>query len=225
MWVTRKPRPWCPSMSKGKKQPRRFTVLAVGPRGRARLVRWHREKKKFTLSRDAKHRVRLTAGEAEKAAKWAKRRPTVSWTRVSDGRFPFVSLADGARPCNDDLMKRLNQVGKGIQKRVHIVSGDRNPYEAWRLRQGWVHRRPGFNLAARCCSKYSGGHSWSSCGKDPWSNHARGQAADCGVLDPNYRSIGYHAGARKWLRKLDCALVVPGEKWHVERARGRAWRS
>ena len=133
-----------------------------------------------------------------------------------------VLLAPGARPAGDELMRRIGLVSKDIGLPILIKSGDRTAWEAYNFRM--MYLRGTGNLAARCCSKYSGIHSWSACGKNPWSNHARGRAIDCGtVRGGQYSSIGYSTAARASMRKHGLCLPVPGEKWHVEI--GTTWRS
>lgn len=132
-----------------------------------------------------------------------------------------VTLANGAKPAGDALMNRLRQVARDIGKEIRVISGDRTPYQAWTLRMRYLNGTG--NLAARCCTRYSGKHSWSACGKNPTSNHARGRAVDCGVMNPGYRSIGYYQPARNAMRKRGLCLPVGGEPWHVER--GGNWRA
>lgn len=140
--------------------------------------------------------------------------------------YKWVALADGARwPKHNtgaDLVRRLNNVGRAIQRRIIITSGDRSPREAWEARMDYLR---GGNLAAQCCWLV-GFHSWDECGKTPYSNHAKGKAADC-VVETRSRgwvNIGEHRKARKAMdRRGLCLPVGSGETWHVEV--GEIWRS
>jgi len=118
-------------------------------------------------------------------------------------------------------MRRLNRVGKALNKKVIIISGLRTPYEQWVVYQDFLR---GGNLAATCCwRRYP--HSWAQCGKTPTSNHCRSKAIDCGLYDKHgtYRSIGYYDKARELMKRHGLCLPVPGELWHVEV--GSTWRS
>jgi len=62
---------------------------------------------------------------------------------------------------------------------------------------------------------------WSACGKDPWSNHADGNAADCGTINGatgNYTSLASDGKARRIFEKLGGCFPVtnPWEPWHAE---------
>lgn len=134
-------------------------------------------------------------------------RPRGKVTKNSNTRWP-----------SKYLVRKLRRVAADIGQTVHIISGTRTPYQAWDLRMRYL--RGAGNLAARCCTKYSGVHSWSACGKNPLSNHADGKAADCSVRGVN---IGNYPGARDAMKRNDLCLPVPGEPWHCER--GTNWRA
>lgn len=140
--------------------------------------------------------------------------------------YKWVALAEGARwprgGAGRELCRRLNNAGRLIQRRIIITSGDRNAREAWEARMDYLR---GGNLAAQCCWLV-GFHTWEECGKSPYSNHARGRAADC-VVETRHRgwvNIGEVRRARKAMRRRGlCLPVGSGETWHVEV--GSSWRS
>ncbi len=174
-------------------------LVVDGHFGKTTRVRLKRFQKKNGMTRDG------IAGRAV----WAK----LGYRLVlPKGR---VVMAPGATPPGADLMRRLRQVAAFIHLTIKIISGDRTPYQAWVLRMRYLNGTG--NLAALCCWQ-RGRHSWSSCGKSPRSNHARGKAADCGViLRGRYVSIGKYGPARSAMRKFGlCLPVGNGEIWHTE---------
>jgi len=82
------------------------------------------------------------------------------------------------------------------------------------------------NLAARCCSKYSGKHSWNDCGKDSWSNHASGKACDTSILHSgrggSYTNVCRDKEARRIWINLGGGAPVRNEPWHLELGTGMA---
>ena len=179
--------------------------------------------------RRGKHgRARMTAPEAEQARRWAQRRLARHIRVVAPKQWPFLQLVDGAAwPTNRALLRALNTTGRRRRRVIRIVSGLRTPREAWALRDRWnrsQHGGPPANLAAPCCSKYGRAttiHTSSQCGKDPWSNHADGNAADCGTVSGrtgNYQSLANDGRAARIFRSLGgCFPVVdPWEPWHCE---------
>jgi len=133
-----------------------------------------------------------------------------------------VTLASGAKPAGDELMRRLRKAAVYLGKEIRVISGDRTAYQAWILRMRYLNGTG--NLAARCCSQY-GKHSWNACGKRPTSNHARGKAVDCGVIiNGKYVSFmlapGTHAAAKH--ARLKAPMWPPWgrriEPWHLELA-------
>ena len=197
----------------------RWQVAATTRFGNRRLVQ--RTKTGFSWN-EKKGRAWMTAQEAEAAVKWTKIRLAKDAKIYAKSGYPFLILADGAEwPTNKDLLRRLNVVGKRIARPIKIISGFRSPYEAWFLRQKMFN---GGNAAAKCCLAYEGRHTWEQCGKQPQSNHADGNAVDCGVINNKgtYISIGNYRRAVKYMKELGLGLPVgpPGtwqkEPWHVE---------
>lgn len=194
-------------------------VLVKTKRGAVRLVmRRKASKYGFTvLAPLAKDKSGdLSRSQVKRAVAWAKKR---GWTvvRTTSHPWPYVTKdPTTAWPTNKALLRKLNSVGRKLHRRVHVVSGWRTPHKCWELRMAYL--RGEGNLAARCCSRYSGFHSWEDCGRDPWSNHADGNAADCGIIDRwgDYSSIGNISKARKQMHKVGLCLPVPGEAWHTE---------
>ena len=173
----------------------------------------------FSWRRGARGRAWMSAHDAKRAKQWARRRRATQVRVYQAGQFPFLDLSPGAAwPTNRRLLRLLNVVGQRRARMVLIISGLRTPHEAWVLRMRWLDRKG--NLAARCCSRYEGKHSWEQCGKDPWSNHADGNAADCGTVSGRgrYVSLADDAKARRIADKvgLGFPVVDPWEPWHVE---------
>lgn len=191
-----------------------------------RVARVYRKQRRgFTRnpksSRLAKVKPRLMSKrEADLAIRWGREKGLAVYATKS--RHPWV-VCDVAPP-GEPVMRRLDDVGRLLGRYVKVISGDRTPYQAWQLRMRYLEGRG--NLAALCCH-ISGRHTWQQCGKSPRSNHARGQAADCGVVHSGratgYTNIGAWPGARTAMRKVDLCLPVPGENWHAEV--GGSWRA
>lgn len=177
--------------------------------------------KGFSYRRGRNGRARMTPAEVQQAKKWANRRNAKA-VRVAGPkhRWLFLDLsAHAAWPTNKRLLRALNATGRKRRRVVRIISGLRTPYEAWVLRMKYLRGQG--NLAARCCSKYAGQHSWPACGKDPWSNHADGNAADCGTINGvtgAYTSLADDRRARKIFERLGghFPVVDPWEPWHAE---------
>lgn len=205
-------------MSTGTKK-RRFRVVVTTRLGGTRQV-YLIPNKGFSYRRGQHGRTHLTVREVEQAKRWAARR-LARRVRVIDKKgWPFLELASGARwPTNQRLLRALNDTGRKRRRLIRIISGLRTPHEAWVLRMRFLAGRG--NLAARCCSKYSGTHSWDACGKDPWSNHADGNAADCGTvtgLTGRYTSLADDRKARRLFQTAGGCFPVtnPWEPWHAE---------
>ena len=105
-----------------------------------------------------------------------------------------VLLAPGVVPAGAELMRRAGVASELMGLPLLVKSGDRTAAQAWSLRMRYL--RGAGPLAARCCSKYSGMHSWSACGKRPFSLHSQGRAIDCGfVKDGRYASFRLWPGS------------------------------
>ena len=121
------------------------------------------------------------------------------------------------------LTNALNESAREAKRRIDIVSARRTHYKAWSLRMLFLNGRG--NLAARCCTKYSGKHSYRACGKNPTSHHAKGggRAVDAGWITRN----GGYLRLRDWkhgnaiLQKHGLRGTVPSEAWHFSLVRGK----
>lgn len=198
----------------------KFRVVATTRLGRRRLVLHTGSGYSWRRGQAA-----MTVKQAAGARRWANRRRARTVDVLRKGQWAFLSKNGNTEwPKNRRLLRKLNRVGRRRRLRVHIVSGQRTPWQAWQLRMNYLHN--GSPLAARCCSRFDGVHSWADCGKDPWSNHADGNAADCGLIlrSGRYQSIGLDRRARRLMRRLRlCLPVGHGEVWHVEI--GNTWAS
>lgn len=196
----------------------RYRVVATTRLGRRRLV--YLQADGFNWRRGKTGRMWLTGAEADAAKRWATRRMAKNVKAYPPRTWPFLELAKGAHwPTNRRLLRALNRTGQARQRTIRIISGLRLPHEAWVLRMRYL--RGNGNLAARCCSRYAGAHSWAQCGKDPWSNHADGNAADCGTvsgLTGAYKSLASDRKARALANKFGIVFPVidPWEPWHAE---------
>lgn len=187
--------------------------------GNRRLI--YRHPDGFSWRKGKTGRQWMSAGEADAAKKWAARRLAKNVKAYPAGRHPFLELAKGARwPTNRRLLRALNRTGQARRRTVRIISGLRTPHEAWLLRMRFLHGTG--NTAARCCTRYAGVHTWAECGKNPQSNHADGNAADCGVisgLTGAYTSLGLDAKARRLAYRFGIYFPVMSpqqEWWHAE---------
>lgn len=141
-------------------------------------------------------------------------------------QYPWLRLRRGARwpqgQAGRDLCRRLNNVGRDLQRPILITSGQRTAYGQWVAYQDYLR---GGTLAASCCwKKYR--HSWHVCGKKPTSLHCFGKAADCVVKrrSGELENIGEFPGARESMRHHGlCLPVGAGETWHVQV--GVSWAS
>jgi len=197
---------------------RKYRVVATTRFGGRRLV-YHLGEGRYSWRRGKTGKVWLTAQQSEAAKKWVTKRLGKNVRMVGPGQYPFLELAAGARwPTNKRLLRALNKVGQVLRRSIRIISGLRTPHEAWVLRMRYLAGRG--NLAARCCSRYTTAHSWAQCGKDPWSNHADGNAADCGVIGRTggYTSLASNRKARREFQRLGghFPVVSPYEPWHAE---------
>jgi hypothetical protein len=135
-----------------------------------------------------------------------------------------VLLAPGVVPAGAELMRRAGLASEYMNLPLMVKSGNRTDAQAHNLRMGWLYRRPGYNLAARCDNTY-GKHSWGNCGRSPKSNHASGRAIDCGfVKNGHYASFMLWPGALAVARsaRIKAPLWSPWnrniEAWHMELA-------
>ncbi len=176
----------------------------------------------FSYRRGKTGRARMTPAEVQQAKKWANRRNAKA-VRVAGPlhRWLFLDRGTGVVwPTNKRLLRALNATGRRRRRVVRIISGMRTPRQAWELRMAFLQGRG--NTAARCCSKYAGQHSWEACGRDPWSNHADGNAADCGTINGAtgaYTSLGLDRRAKRIFLKLGGHFPVMSpqqEWWHAE---------
>lgn len=204
---------------------RKFRCLARDTKTNRVAVLYRKQGRGFTRNPKSPRLAKVkppmfSKREADLAVEWGKKKGLAVW--VDSGKYPFV-VCDVAPP-GDAVMRRLNKVGKRLGRYVKIISGDRTPYQAWVLRMRYLNGTG--NLAALCCGN-GGRHSWAACGKSPRSNHARGAAADCGIVHSGrgvgYTSIGLWPNARTAMRAEGLCLPVGGEAWHAEV--GTTWRA
>ena len=195
-----------------------YRLVVTTRLGGARMVYVSRDGS-YSYKRGKTGRAKMTPAQIEAGKKWAKKRLARSVRVVGPGQWPFLTLGSTAWPTNKKLLRALNMTGMKRRRMVKIVSGLRTPHEAWELRMLYLDGAG--NTAARCCTRYSGKHTWSQCGKDPWSNHADGNAADCGTVTANgtYRSLADDKKARRIFEKLGGCFPVRTpqfEPWHCE---------
>lgn len=196
----------------------RYRVVATTRFGGRRLV-YYVGQGRFSWRRGKAGRAWMSPAKADAAKKWVAKHLGKNSRPVPAGRYPFLELAEGAAwPTNEGLLRALNRTGQRRQRTIKIISGLRTPREAWVLRMKMLDGTG--NTAARCCSRYTGRHSWAACGKDPWSNHADGNAADCGVIGRTggYTSLASDRKARRLFENAGGCFPVtsPWEPWHAE---------
>lgn len=168
--------------------------------------------------------INMSQGEAADCVKWGAKRGLVVFATKSP--YPFLVLDTDTAWGNPNLSEKLNELGRKQMRYVWVGEFKRTAYQQWVFRMAYLK---GYgNLAARCCSKYSGIHSWENCGRDSWSNHAPGNAADSSILHcgrgGSFTNLGdWGHGIRDNMRALDTCLPVPRETWHAER--GNTWRA
>lgn len=160
----------------------------------------------------------MTTAQGDGVRAWAQRRPWITGVSVqAASERPFLVLKPGAAwPTNTALLRGLNAVGRGRGLRIVVISGLRTPREAWELRQRYLSGTG--NLAARCCTRYTGPHTWNDCGKNPQSNHADGNAADVNLIMPDgtWLSLAKDRRARRLCTKHGIWFPVTSELWHAE---------
>ncbi len=196
----------------------RYRVVATTRFGGRRLV-YYRGDGNYSWRKGKRGREWMTPSQADTAKRWCARKMAKNPRAVPTGKHPFLELAPGAVwPTNRDLLRALNGTGQRRRRTVKIISGMRTPRQAWELRMAMLNGTG--NTAARCCTKYSGLHSWDQCGKNPQSNHAGGNAADCGTLTSKgeYTSLASDRRARRIFQRLGGCFPVtsPWEPWHAE---------
>ena len=174
----------------------------------------------YSYRRGKKGRAFMSALEVDGAKRWAKRRLAKGVRMVGPDRQPFIVYPEGVHPpTNKNLLRAVNATGRKRRRLIRCVSGMRTPRQAWELRMLFLDGRGA--TAALCCTKYSGTHSWADCGKNPQSNHADGNAMDCGTIDKHgtYRSLGLDQKAKRIFLKLGGCFPVMSpqpEWWHCE---------
>jgi hypothetical protein len=178
----------------------------------------------FTRNESTKdRRALMTKAEANDAIKWAKGKAAAGYATTN--KYPFVVLDSDTAWGNAALSGKLNELGRRRQRYLWAGEYKRTSHRQWELRMLYLNGRG--NLAARCCSRHSGKHSWAACGKDSWSNHASGNACDTSYLHSGrggaYTNVGKDSKCRQIMRDLGLCLPVGGEPWHVER--GGTWRA
>ena len=158
--------------------------------------------------------------EVEDCQRWARKKGlAVFAAKGKQARWPFVVKDTDTAWANDDLMDRINRLGR--RRRRYIWGGElkRTAHRQWELRMLYLNGNG--NLAARCCTKYDGKHSWSACGKNPTSHHNQGEAGDISVLASGrgggYTNVGNDKKARAIMRDVGLVLNVGGEPWHAVR--------
>ena len=151
----------------------------------------------------------LTVDGIPGEATWKALGWPVPFVGSGDKNYPYIWRRPGVNLPNAALCKALNALGKDLYeqhgKRFVMVSGQRTMAQQRALYDGWIHRRPGFNLAAV---------------PNPNAPHIRngGSAADCGVEDKqggNYISILAYGPARALVAKHGLFQQVQSELWHL----------
>lgn len=136
-----------------------------------------------------------------------------------DSRYPYVWRRPGVEWPKHELMVQINKMGKiGYEKhgrRLVVVSGKRTLAQQRYLYDGWIHRRPGFNLAAY---------------PNPNAPHIKdgGSAVDCGWEGQSgggYVSFLVMPWARQLAKDHHCAASASGEKWHISLLKDGPWRN
>ncbi len=204
---------------------RKWKVLARSRKNnKVRQVYRKTNKEGFTRNKGKNTKALMTKSEAKAAVKWAASKNAAGFATTS--KYPFLVLDNDTEWGNPKLGRKLNRLARELQRYGWCGEFKRSARRQWMFYQGWLARRPGFNLAAPCCHK-NYPHSWGACGQTPRSNHADGNACDFSILHSgrggSYTNVGDWKNARKKMRRMDLCLPVPNEKWHVER--GNRWRS
>ena len=161
---------------------------------------------------------------AKEAKAWSEKKGRAVY--MSKDKYPFLVLYGGVFG-KDDLSKKMNQLGTKRKRYLRLGSYKRTQQQQHDLYLAWI--RGHGNLAARCNTRYSGEHSWSSCKQYPpcGSNHCPGGACDLSMIrsgrDGSYVNVGNDSKCRSIMKSLNLCLPVGGEPWHTEI--GNTWRS
>lgn len=182
---------------------RKYRVVATTRLGGVHLI--YRTKKGFTWNPNPKHGVTwMTHAEVEQARAWARKKKAKTFRVLKQGEWSHLRLDPTTRwPTDKQLLRRLNAVGKKMNRIIYIKSGHRTLAEQWGF---WNHfQKYGWPTAA-----YPNGNA----------PHIRGVAADCGIIERNgqYRSLGLNSRAKKAAESLGLRAWVGGEPWHWQRA-------
>lgn len=207
---------------------RKHRVLARNPDNNNVQKVWRKEGGGFT--RNGKKPLAgnvpglFSAAEAKQAVAWGKRKGLAMY--VTTSKFPFIVLDKDTYWGNPKLAGRLDRLGELRERYVWVGEFKRTAHRQWQLRMLYLSGEG--NNAARCCSKYDlEPHTWKQCGKDSWSNHADGNAADASILHSGrggpYTNLGNDQKSRAIMHRLDLCLPVPDEPWHAER--GDTWNA
>lgn len=159
---------------------------------------------------------RLTTTERDKAVSLARGRGFK--TTVYRGRmYPFLTLKKGELwPKNGRLLRRLNELARHLNRRIHIISG----FRSW-SKQNYYYRL------------FLAGKGAPANHPDRMDDHRAGKAADCGVIAANgvYWNLGSHpalsGNSQTLLKKFGLRLPYRApytwvhmkgnnEIWHVD---------
>jgi hypothetical protein len=158
----------------------------------------------WTLNRALTLSVGMTVNESASAMIWVRNQ---SWSRnvyERRSRYPFLVLDTDTRMVNHELAKRLNAIGRKMQRLVWIGEGLRTRARQQELWDQYVRRNFARPLVARPGT----------------SRHETGDAADTSIFlkgrSNPYTNIGSIPEARSLMRRHGLACNVPGEPWHCE---------
>jgi hypothetical protein len=182
---------------------RKYRAVATTRFGGVRLIK--RTKKGFSWNGSPKNSsIFMTIDEVNAAHKWANRQKAKTFRILRPGQYSHLRLDPSTKwPLDKKLLRRLNAVGRKINRIVYIKSGHRTLAEQTAF---WNHfQKYGYPRAAYPNSR---------------APHIRGVAADCGVLDRkgNYSSLGLNPAAKKAAEALGLRAWVAQEPWHWARA-------
>lgn len=211
------------------KNDRVFRCLARDTRTNNVLVLFRKSGNKgFTRNPTSKGLARVKPSmfsndEAKAAIRWGAKNGLAVFATKS--KYPFLVLDSDTAWGNPELSRRLNTLGRRRQRYLWVGEYKRTSRRQWELRQAYLNGTG--NLAAQCCTRYVGKHSWSACGKNSQSNHATGDAADASYLHSgrsgSYTNLGNDLKCRSIMKDIGLCLPVPGEAWHAQI--GSTWRA